>query len=90
VSVEVAAMDPLGPPACLLCGERFVAEGYSDRFAPTLLGAPVKGFAPALSVSDRFVGFVCPECFGNSSEDLARSMQRGAERLRELAWKLEA
>ncbi len=90
MSIEVAAMEPLGPPACLLCGERFAAEGYSERFAPELLpGLPAQGFAPALLVEDRPVGFVCPGCFGDGSEDLARSMKRGAGRLRELARRLE-
>jgi len=89
VSVEIAAMDPLGPPSCLLCGERFEAEGYSERFRPTLLGAPVEGFAPALLVAGRFAGFVCSGCFGHSAGDLARSMKRGAARLAQLARTLE-
>ncbi len=89
MSIEIAAMDPLGPPACLLCGERFEAEGYSERFAPTLLGPPLTGFAPALSVADRFAGFVCPGCYGDGAEDLVRSMRQGADRLRKLARELE-
>lgn len=91
MSIEIAAMDPLGPPFCLLCGERFDAEGYSPRFKPELLpGVPVSGFAPVLLVEDRPVGFVCPGCFGRSAGagDLARSMERGAEHLRRLAREL--
>lgn len=95
MSVELAAMDPLAPPACLLCGERFEPEGYSERFAPELLpGATslrAEGFAPAkVVVEDRFAGFVCPGCFGDGREDLlARAMKRGAQRLRGLARELE-
>lgn len=46
---EIAAMDPLLPSPCLLCGERFEAEGYSECFKPELVpGVPVDGFAPAI------------------------------------------
>ncbi len=91
MSIEMAAMDPLiAPPACLLCGERFEAEGYPERFKPELLpGVVAEGWAPALLVEDQPVGFVCPGCFGDGAGDLARSMKRGAARLRKLARKLE-
>ena len=36
--MEIAAMDPLlSPTPCLLCGERFELEGYSEGFRPELL-----------------------------------------------------
>jgi hypothetical protein len=91
VSIEVAAMDPLiAPPTCLLCGEYFEPMGYPKRFKPELLpGVVVEGWASALLVEDQPVGFVCPGCFGDGSEDLVRSMKRGAGRLRELARRLE-
>jgi hypothetical protein len=80
-------MDPLiAPSSCLLCGERFETEGYSERFAPELLpGVPMEGFAPAIIVGDRQAGFVCPACFGDGAKDLRRSMKGGAGRLRRLA-----
>jgi len=91
MSIEIAAMDPLGPPACLLCGERFEAEGYSERFRPELLpGVRVAGSAPAVLVEDRPAGVVCPGCFGDGAGDLARSTKRGAGRLRDLARTLES
>ena len=93
MTCEIAAMDPLGPPTCLLCGERFTSEGYSGRFKPELVpGVPVSGFAPALLLEGmpRLAGFVCPSCFGDGAEDLALSMRRGAVRLRKLAREPEA
>jgi hypothetical protein len=89
--MEFAAMDPLiTPPACLLCGECFEPEGYSERFKPELLpGVPASGAAPAILVEGRPAGFVCPACFGDGAEDLFRSLRRGAKRLRELARRLE-
>ena len=88
--LEIAAMDPLPPSPCLLCGERFEPEGYSERFEPELVpGAPVGGFALAILTEGKPVGFVCPACFGDGGEDLSRSMKRGARRLRALARRLE-
>ncbi|MDP9476523.1 MAG: hypothetical protein M3R38_12720 [Actinomycetota bacterium] len=93
-SIEIAAMDPLiSPPACLLCGERFEPMGYPEWYKPELLpGVAAEGFAPALFVEGQpsFAGFVCPGCFGDGSEDLARSMRRGADRLHKLAGELGA
>ncbi len=95
MSVEIAAMDPLGPPLCLLCGRGFMAEGYSERFAGRSaevspgVRVPMAGFAPVVILKGSPAGFVCPGCFGDGSEDLARSMKRGAGRLRSLARKLE-
>jgi hypothetical protein len=90
VRLEIAAMDPLLFSPCLLCGERFEAEGYSERFKPHLLpGVPMNGFAPAIMIEGRAVGFICPACFGDGAEDLARSMRRGARRLRALAGSLK-
>jgi hypothetical protein len=87
---EIAAMDPLLSSPCLLCGERFEAEGYSERFEPELLpGMPVDGFAPAILTEGKPVDFVCPACFGDGGEDLSRSMRHGARRLRALARSLE-
>jgi hypothetical protein len=89
--LEIAAMDPLiGPSPCLACGERFEPEGYSDKFRPELLpDLTAEGLAPAVLVEDRFVGFVCPGCFGEGGEDLARGLRRGAGRLRRMARILE-
>jgi hypothetical protein len=91
MTLEIAAMDPLlGPSPCLVCGERFEPEGYSERFRPELLpGLPADGFAPAVVAEGRFVGFVCPGCFGDCGEDLARGLRRGARRLRKTAGILE-
>ena len=88
-SLEIAAMDPLlGLSPCLACGERFEPEGYSERFRPELLpGVPAEGFAPAVLVEGRFVGFVCPGCYEDG--DVARTLRRGARRLREVAMILE-
>ncbi len=47
--LEMAAGDPLLGTPCLLCGERFEAEGYSERFRPEILpGVPAGGFAPGI------------------------------------------
>jgi hypothetical protein len=91
MTLEIAAMDPLlGPSPCLACGERFEPEGYSEGFRPELLpGLPAEGFAPAVVVEGCFVGFVCPGCFGDGGEDLARGLRRGAGRLRKVARILE-
>jgi hypothetical protein len=90
-SLTIAAMDPLlGPSPCLLCGERFEPEGYPERFRPELLpGVPAEGFAPVVLMEDRFVGFVCPGCFGYGGEDLACGLRCGAKRLRKVAGVLE-
>ncbi len=88
--MKIAVMDPLVGSQCLLCGKRFEAEGYSERFKPELLpGMPVEGFAPALLVGGQPAGFVCPGCFGDGKEDLSHSMRRGPGRLRELARTLQ-
>jgi hypothetical protein len=90
MSLVITAMEPLSPPLCLLCGERFEAEGYSERFKPEMLpGVPMGGFAPAILVEGSPAGFVCPACFGDGAEDLAHAMTCRAERLRRLARDLE-
>ena len=66
--LEMAAGDPLLGTPCLLCGERFEAEGYSERFRPEILpGVLAGGFAPGIYAADGgpLVGYVCPSCFGD-------------------------
>ena len=68
-TLHLVASDPLLPAPCLLCGERFEPEGYSDACIPELLpGVRVEGFALGLyrEYPDGraiLVGFVCPGCF---------------------------
>jgi hypothetical protein len=91
----MAAGDPLPGAPCLLCGERFEAEGYAPGFRPEILpGVAAEGFAPGIYASDeaggpRLVGFACPSCFGDGGSDLAESLRAGAKRLGELAKALE-
>jgi len=91
--LEMAAGDPLLGAPCLLCGERFEAEGYSERFRPEILpGLPAGGFAPGIYAADGgpLVGYVCPPCFGDGGPGLVKALRGGAKRLRGLAKALEA
>jgi len=94
--LEMAAGDPLLGAPCLLCGERFEAEGYGGGFRPEILpGVVAEGFAPGIYAAGagdlglRLVGFACPSCFGDGGSDLAGSLRAGARRLKELAKALE-
>ncbi len=88
-SLEITTMDPLlGPSPCPACGERFEPEGYLERFSPELLpGVPAEGFAPAVLLEGKFVGFVCPG--RHEDGNVARALRRGAGSLREVAMILE-
>jgi hypothetical protein len=95
VRLEMAAGDPLLGAPCLLCGERFEAEGYGGGFRPEILpGVAAEGFAPGIYAAGagsglRLAGFVCPACYGDGGSDLALGLRAGAKRLKELAKALE-
>ena len=88
-SLEIAAMDPLlGPVSVPGLWGAFRARRLPGEVQAGLLpGVPAEGLPPAVLVEGRLVGFVCPGCYEDG--DVARTLRRGARRLREVAMILE-